>query len=76
MLRLIAGIRHSKHWNVTMSAHDVTVHGLEDTPLERARDTIVYILYYVRTIVLQPFRPTDRVGLGIESSSLNLGLPV
>ena len=59
-----------------MSTHDVTVHGLEDTPLERARDTIVFILNHVRTIVLQPIRPTDRVGLGIESSSLKLGLPV
>ena len=59
-----------------MSTHDVTVHGLEDTPLERARDTISSILDHVRTTVLQPYRPTDRVGLGIESSSLKLGRPV
>ena len=59
-----------------MNAHDVTVRGLEDVPFERAHDTIISILDHIRTTVLHPFRPTDRVRLSIESSSLKLGIPV
>ena len=59
-----------------MNVHDVTVRGLEDVSSERAHDIIVSILDHIRTIVLQPFRPTDRVRLSIESSSLELGIPV
>ena len=59
-----------------MNVHDVTVHGLEEVSFERAHDTIISILDHIRTTVLQPFRPTDRVRLSIESSSLKLGIPV
>ena len=59
-----------------MNVHDVTVRGLEDVPFHRAHDTIISVLDHIRTTVLQPFRPTDRVRLSIESSSLKLGIPV
>ena len=72
----VAGTRHSKRWNITMNVHDVTVRDLEDVPFHRAHDTIISILDHIRTTVLEPFRPTDRVRLSIESSSLKLGIPV
>ena len=59
-----------------MNVHDVTVRDLEDLPFERAHDTIISILDHIRTTILEPFRPTDRVRLSIESSSLKLGIPV
>ena len=73
---IFVGTRHSKRWNVTMNVHDVTVRGLEDVPFHRAHDTIVSVLDHIRRTVLHPFRPTDRVRLSIESSSLKLGIPV